>query len=66
MKTANKKLISVSLLAAALSATLSACGGRVQSQELTRADAPEQVVPVESERVETGAVRAFYRSTAIY
>ena len=65
MKTATTKIISLSLLAAALSFSLSGCGSSVQSQELARNDAPEQVVPVESEQVEAGAVRAFYRSTAI-
>lgn len=65
MKTAATKIVPLSLLAAALSFSLSGCGGSVQSQELARADAPEQVVPVESERVESGSVRAFYRGTAI-
>ena len=65
MKSANTNTISVLLLAAAFSFSLSGCGGNVQSEELSRADAPESVVPVEAERVETGSVRAFYRGTAI-
>ena len=63
MNLAPGKTITVSLLAAALSLTLSGCG--VRSEEVTWADASEPFVPVSTERVKSGAVRAFYRGTAI-
>jgi RND family efflux transporter MFP subunit len=65
MTTTNRQTLIATLLTAAFSLTLSGCGGNAQSQALTQAEAPEPVIPVESERVESGSVRAFYRSTAV-